>query len=66
MMKLLSVNVARPRVIQVGERTVMTGIYKEPVAGRVRVRRHNLDGDAQADLRVHGGEHKAVYERKQP
>lgn len=39
----------------------MTGIYKEPASGRVRVRRHNLEGDAQADLRVHGGEHKAVY-----
>jgi MOSC domain-containing protein YiiM len=61
MMKLLSVNVARPRAIQVGGREVKTGIYKEPVTGRVPVRRHNLDGDAQADLRVHGGEHKAVY-----
>jgi len=61
MMKLLSVNAARPRAIQIGAREIMTGIYKEPVAGRVGVRRHNLDGDAQADLRVHGGEHKAVY-----
>lgn len=39
----------------------MTGIYKEPIPGRVRVRRHNVDGDAQADLTVHGGEFKAVY-----
>ena len=61
MMKVLSVNVSKPRAIQVGGREVMTGIYKEPVQGRVRVRRHNLDGDAQADLRVHGGEYKAVY-----
>ena len=61
MMKILSVNVARPRAIQVGTREVMTGIYKEPVAGRVRAIRHNLAGDAQADLRVHGGEYKAVY-----
>jgi MOSC domain-containing protein YiiM len=60
-MKLLSVNVAQPRAIRIGARDVMTGIYKEPVIGRVRVRRHNLDGDAQADLSVHGGEHKAVY-----
>lgn len=60
-MKLLSVNVAQPRAIQVGGRQVMTGIYKEPVAGRLRVRRHGADGDAQADLSVHGGEFKAVY-----
>jgi MOSC domain-containing protein YiiM len=39
----------------------MTGIFKTPVQGRIAVRRHNLDGDAQADLTVHGGEHKAVY-----
>jgi len=61
MMKVLSVNVSQPRAIQVGGREVMTGIYKEPVTGRVGVRRHSLDGDGQADLRVHGGEHKAVY-----
>jgi len=60
-MKIISVNVSQPRAIHIGGREVMTGIYKEPVAGRVRVRRHNLEGDAQADLRVHGGEHKAVY-----
>jgi len=29
--------------------------------GRVAVRKLNLDGDRQADLTVHGGEHKAVY-----
>jgi len=60
-MKLVSVNVSLPRPITLGGREVMTGIYKEPVVGRLRVRRHNLHGDAQADLRVHGGEYKAVY-----
>ena len=39
----------------------MTSIYKEPVAGRVALRKLNLNGDRQSDLRVHGGEHKAVY-----
>ncbi len=38
-----------------------TGIFKEPVADRVMVRKLNLDGDRQADLSVHGGENKAVY-----
>jgi MOSC domain-containing protein YiiM len=40
---------------------VTTGIFKEPVAGRVPLRKLNLDGDRQADLRVHGGPDKAVY-----
>jgi MOSC domain-containing protein YiiM len=40
---------------------VTTGIYKEPVGGRVVLRKLNLAGDRQADLTVHGGEYKAVY-----
>jgi len=40
---------------------VTTGIYKEPVEGRVRLGKLNLDGDRQADLTVHGGKYKAVY-----
>ncbi len=60
-MKLISVNVGMPRTLAQGDRTVTTGIFKEPVAGPVFLRRLNLDGDGQADLRVHGGEYKAVY-----
>lgn len=60
-MKLLSVNVSLPREIHWHRKTVATGIFKRPVAGRVMVRRLNLEGDAQADLRVHGGPSKAVY-----
>lgn len=44
-----------------GEQPVSTGIFKEPVAGRVKLRTLNLDGDRQADLSVHGGPEKAVY-----
>jgi MOSC domain-containing protein YiiM len=40
---------------------VTTGIFKDPVEGRVALRTLNLDGDRQADLTVHGGEFKAVY-----
>ena len=43
-----------------GERH-LTGIMKGPVAGPVMIRRLNLDGDRQADLRFHGGPDKAVY-----
>ncbi len=60
-MKLLSINVGRPRPVPYRDGVVSTGIYKEPVAGRTWLRRLNLDGDGQADLRVHGGEDKAVY-----
>ena len=59
--RLLSVQVGRPRSIPEGDRTVRTAIFKEPVLFRVRVRTLNLDGDSQADRRVHGGPEKAVY-----
>ncbi|QLE56377.1 MOSC domain-containing protein [Nostoc sp. TCL26-01] len=60
-MKLISVNVGLPREVIWKGKTVSTGIFKEPVSGRVRVRSLNLDGDKQADLTVHGGVDKAVY-----
>ena len=60
-MKLVSVNTGLPREVEWHGRVVTTGIYKAPVAGRVALRKLNLDGDRQADLTVHGGEHKAVY-----
>ncbi|HZS09118.1 MAG TPA: MOSC domain-containing protein [Blastocatellia bacterium] len=60
-MELISLNVGLPRAVQWKGRTVTTGIFKGPVAGRVMMRRYNLDGDRQADLSVHGGAEKAVY-----
>jgi ferredoxin-NADP reductase/MOSC domain-containing protein YiiM len=42
-------------------RTVHTGIWKDPVRGRCRVGRLNLDGDGQGDLAGHGGEQRAVF-----
>ena len=60
-MKLISVNVGLPRVVRSNGDSVTTGIFKEPVAGRVMLRTLNLDGDRQADLSVHGGPSKAVY-----
>jgi MOSC domain-containing protein YiiM len=61
MAEVLSVNVGRPRTVEWHGREVETGIWKAPVAGRIAVRGVNLDGDGQADLRVHGGPDKAVY-----
>jgi MOSC domain-containing protein YiiM len=60
-MKLLSINVARPRIIIAKGQRISTGIFKEPVEGPLMLRRLNLDGDRQADLRVHGGPSKAAY-----
>lgn len=60
-MKLLSVNVGLPRDTSWRGRPVRTGIFKEPVEGRVETSGHGLAGDAQADLSVHGGVDKAVY-----
>ena len=59
--KLISVNIGLPRVVMSNGDPVSTGIFKEPVAGRVMLRTLNLDGDRQADLSVHGGPSKAVY-----
>jgi ferredoxin-NADP reductase/MOSC domain-containing protein YiiM/ferredoxin len=61
MARLLSVNVGLPRDIAWKERTVHTGVWKNPVTGRCRVGRLNLEGDGQGDLAGHGGEHRAVF-----
>lgn len=61
MMKLVSLNVGKPRTVAWKGESVTTAIFKEPVDHTVRLRKLNLDGDRQADLRVHGGPEKAVY-----
>jgi MOSC domain-containing protein YiiM len=60
-MKLITLSTGLPREVMWHGRSVTTGIFKEPVRGRVALRTLNLDGDRQADLSVHGGEYKAVY-----
>src|SRR5271155_1910889 len=61
MAPLLSGNVGVPRGIVWEERTVHTGVWKNPVTGRCRVGHLNLEGDGQGDLAGHGGEHRAVF-----
>ena len=61
MPSLVSVNVGTPRPISYRGKQVMTGIFKEPVAGRAALRGVNIDGDEQADREVHGGVDKAIY-----
>jgi MOSC domain-containing protein YiiM len=60
-MRIISINVGLPREILWHDKHVVTGIFKEPVEGPARLHTLNLDGDAQADLSVHGGIDKAVY-----
>jgi MOSC domain-containing protein YiiM len=60
-MRLVSVNVSLPKLVESRGQTVSTSIFKEPVDGRVAVRRLSLEGDWQADLRYHGGLNKAIY-----
>ncbi|HLZ24731.1 MAG TPA: MOSC domain-containing protein [Ktedonobacterales bacterium] len=60
-MRVVSVQVGRPRTVLSKGRDVSTAIFKQPVTGRLMLRRLNLDGDEQADLTVHGGPEKAVY-----
>ena len=61
MARLVSVNVGRPRDIEWNGRTVHTAVWKDPVHGRCRVGRLNIEGDGQADLAGHGGEQRAVF-----
>lgn len=60
-MKTLSVNVSLPKQVTYRGKTITTGIFKEPVSGRVAVKTLNLAGDGQADRKVHGGRDMAVY-----
>ncbi len=59
--KVLSINVGRPREFEYNGRPVKSAIWKAPVAGRIRARGVNLEGDDQADRKAHGGFDKAIY-----
>jgi MOSC domain-containing protein YiiM len=61
MPKLVSINISLPKEVDFEGQKVITGIFKEPIEGRIILRTLNLDGDKQADLTVHGGPDKAVY-----
>src|SRR5271155_5419924 len=60
MVQLLSINVGLPRDVPWRGEKVHTAIWKQPVRGRIAVRRLNVVGDGQGDLAGHGGEHRAV------
>jgi MOSC domain-containing protein YiiM len=58
---VVSVNVGRPRPVQMGSRTRTTGIFKEPQPGRVPVAGVTVGDDVQVDKKHHGGPLQAVY-----
>ncbi len=60
-MQIISLNVGLPQEVSWKGKSVLTGIFKSPIEGRVEMQRLNLNGDGQADLTVHGGVEKAVY-----
>lgn len=60
-MKIISINIALPKTIEVNESSVTTGIFKTATTEKIMARKLNFDGDGQADLENHGGEYKAIY-----
>jgi MOSC domain-containing protein YiiM len=60
MATIISVNVGPVAPIRAGRATT-SAIVKSPVAGAVAVRGVNIEGDEQADRRIHGGRDQAVY-----
>jgi MOSC domain-containing protein YiiM len=56
-----SVNIGQPRKVTWHDRVVTTAIWKQPAKGRIAAAGVNLDGDDQADRRVHGGPTKSIY-----
>jgi MOSC domain-containing protein YiiM len=60
-MKLISLNVGKPCDIEWNGKTIRTSIFKYPVDDKRHVFLQNIEGDEQADLRVHGGFNKAIY-----
>jgi len=59
--RVLSVNVGQTRRFEYNGHPARSAIWKSPVAGRVRARGVNLEGDEQADRKAHGGPDKAIY-----
>ena len=60
-MKVIAIHIGQPVHVVHGKGLVQTSIFKWPVDRAVSVVRDGIVGDQQADLRVHGGEDKAVY-----
>src|SRR4051812_43413316 len=60
-MKIISINVSLPKEVDWHGKKIVTSIFKTPVEGRRHVGKLNIEGDGQADLLAHGGEHRAIF-----
>lgn len=60
-MKIQSIQIGAPQEIVYRGHQITTGIFKKPIAAPIYLHEFNLEGDAQADLTVHGGRDKALY-----
>jgi len=60
-MKILSINVSEPKKVMFNGKELITSIYKNPIQGSVEIKELGIQGDRQADMKVHGGYDKAVY-----
>jgi MOSC domain-containing protein YiiM len=60
-MKIIAVCTGKIRTYKWNEKDVATAILKQPIDTPVTVKSQGLVGDEQADLKVHGGQDKAVY-----
>src|SRR4051794_5951149 len=58
--RIVSLNVGQPRPLAFRGGSIASGIVKLPVDRPLWLGPTGLDGDGQADLRVHGGPDKAV------
>src|SRR5688572_31227314 len=60
-MKLLSINLGQERTQQNKNRTEITGIYKIPVDGSVKISKLGITEDFIASKKHHGGPDQAIY-----
>ena len=58
--RVVSLQVGLPRLMDAHGQPWTTGTFKDPVSGKVALRKDGLAGDGQADLVNHGGLDKAV------
>ena len=58
-MKIVSLNVGKPKTVQMDGKDIETGYYKEPVNEQLYLAMLNFEGDGQAEA-YHGGADKAV------
>ena len=59
-MKVLSVHVGFLQEMLRNGKKIQTGIFKQPTEGPIEVKQLGLEGDQQANKKLHGGVYKAI------